>query len=190
MTVRQVGQIEQGNSSGSAEATPSTGTTVSVQPPVTGNPEPFLEHFSISPALEARVLAAETAAVLQGTLPPELEHLVSRLRGEDRVWGSRARLARAFKAGLQARARLEGVIVGEGVPAVPFRNSQYVVLRCEQYPFGFWTGSYPIYIREVGRGATGGDQFARNSVSHAFASLTEIEAFLAGARRPWPPQLR
>ena len=189
VTVRAVGSGVA--SSGSGIQVESTPTPPAVEAGATGpGPEPYQELYPISSGLEDRVIRACTAHDLGQLNLPFLDHLVSRLRAEDRVWNPRARVARAFRAGLVARLRLNGVYSGEASPGIPFRNSYYVVLRCLDLPHGFWTNNYQTYHIEVSRGALANQDFHPDSVSQAFPSHSECEAYLAGARRPWPPQLR
>ena len=102
-------------------------------------------------------------------------------------WTSSARIARALRAGVGARLSLEGS-PPIASPSIPFQNRFYVALACERYPRGFWCSSYTRYSREV-QGSDGA-RFAVGSVSHAFATQTEIEAYLTGARAAWPVRLQ
>ena len=50
---------------------------------------------------------------------------------------------------------------------------------------GVWTSDYPAFIEACGRSHD--FDFHRNTVCQAFATRTEGDAFLCGARRQWPP---
>eukprot|EP00438_Fugacium_kawagutii_P034033 Skav222219 [mRNA] locus=scaffold552:275929:282761:+ [translate_table: standard] len=140
-----------------------------------GSPSTFLEP--LSPELQALVLET-TSPLALAALPIDLdERLLRALRSSHPDWSARARLARAYRAGLAAAIRLGGELSPVTSPAIPFRNSIYIVLRCEDYPNGFWTSSYRTYINAVGEGSG----LQPRSISHAFASRAELSAFLAGA---------
>lgn len=111
-------------------------------------------------------------------------HLVGRLRGSQGSWTPSARIARAFAAGLAAKKRLEGIVHPHAAPGTPCRNSIYIALRAPFRPEGFWTPNYPTYIRLVEP-----RDFDSGSVSHAFATRAEADAYLLGAARAWPPAL-
>ena len=153
------------------------------------DPEEFLDPFNISVELEERCLSAVSARLL-GELPlPFLATSVSRLRGTDTVWNPRCRIARAFRAGVIARRRLDGQVLDHSSVVIPYRNSYYVVLRGRGNTPGFWTCNFGVYIAGVG------DQNGRNSlhpdtISHGFPSHAESAAYLCGARRSWPPERR
>ena len=107
-------------------------------------------------------------------------------------WHPRARIGRALRAGISAGRVLNGDFDKQARSlAFPFKNTIYICLRCIRSEEGWWTDSYLVYIRciEIPEPAeTGGIQ--PYSVSHAFPTLSEGEAFLRGARRPWPCFLR
>ena len=70
---------------------------------------------------------------------------------------------------------------------IPFRNSIYICLRTSgNCTVGFWTASYAVYWARVRSNVA--NEFHPDSISHAFASRAEAEAYLRGARRIWPPQ--
>lgn len=156
---------------------------------VVRDPEEFLDPFNISVELEERCLSAISARLL-GELPlPFLAPSVSRLRGTDTVWNPRCRIARAFRAGVIARRRLDGQILDHSSEVIPYRNAYYVVLRGRGNTPGFWTCNFGVYIAGVG------DQNGRNSlhhdtISHGFPTHAESSAYLCGARRSWPPERR
>lgn len=116
-----------------------------------------------------------------------LDHLLGRLRSSHREWTGKARVGRAFKAGVAARLRLSGELTDARVEGIPFRNSYYICLQSEAYPEGFWTCNYGIYIRSV---STGSGDFEPISISHSFATRAESEAYLVGSGRPWPIHLQ
>ena len=134
-------------------------------------------------------LAARSAAELRALELPFLDYLRPRLRGASPEWTPQARLARAFAAGFAAALRLEGETHSHSSLATSFRNSFYIALRSPRHPEGFWTPNYAFYIAEVGPGSPASD-FHHTSVSHAFPTRSEAEAYLIGAQRPWPPSLQ
>lgn len=135
--------------------------------------------------MEALVLGTSSPLALSALPIPLQEPWLNQLRASHPEWTGRARLARAFRAGVSAHLVLLGRDGAVPSPAVPFRNSIYLVLRCHRYPRGFWTSSYKTYIEEVGDrpGLEAG------SVNHAFASRAEASAYLAGANQQWPREL-
>ena len=68
-------------------------------------------------------------------------------------------------------------------PSVPFSASLYIVLRCPEFPSGFWTSDFEVYRRAV---FGPGHIFYDDTISHSFASRAEGEAYLRGAGRQWP----
>lgn len=161
---------------------PTGETGVAPTPEVTSDP------YSISAELEDSVIAAREPAALAALVLPFLTFLENRLRGAHAVWTPRARLARAFRAGVIARRHLEGEFQTGTSPAIPFRNSLYIALReAGNDTTGFWTTSYSAYTRRVGRLNPTNGAFHPDSISHAFPSSAEGEAYLVGARRRWPP---
>lgn len=136
--------------------------------------------------IEALSLEATSPAALASLPVPVLDSLVGQLRGSHELWAPRARLGRAFRAGVAAKFRLEGRDCSVSASPIPFKNSVYIVLRCPEYPQGFWTSSYQVYISKVG-GRSG--TLLSGSISHAFPSRAEATAFLAGASQSWPREL-
>lgn len=121
----------------------------------------------------------------------DLWRLASRLRGTDSLWTPRPRIGRAFKAGAVAALRLEGQVTDLTVPGIPYKNSIYVILRAPNLPEGGWTPDYRKYVQAVQTHVPGSrHDFHQDSVSHAFASQAEAEAFLAGAGKQWPRLLQ
>lgn len=80
--------------------------------------------------------------------------------------------------------RLGGEIRGETSLATPFRNSYYVILRAPGLAHGGC--KYQVFAARVLRQ---NGECHPNVVAHGFATQAESSAYLAGARRPWPPQL-
>ena len=137
---------------------------------------------------EAHLLACTTAAQCGSVDLGPHQAAANRLTpSTTSTWTSRARIARALRAGVGARLSLEGA-PPIASPSIPFQNRFYVALACERYPRGFWCASYSRYSREV-QGSDGA-RFATGSVSHAFATQTELEAYLTGARASWPVRLQ
>lgn len=150
--------------------------------------EEYHEHFPITEELEEQTLAAQTPGQLAELPLVFLRAFESRLRGADPHWTSRARLARAFRAGLAARLRLDGITCPATSPSIPFRNTYYIILRSPDLPRGGWTSDYGRFIARTGRSYD--RDFSSTGVCHAFATRTEVDAYLVGARRVWPPQIQ
>ena len=99
---------------------------------------------------------------------PELKFLTDNLERENWLGCPRARLARAVRAGLSAREKLEGRLTATvASPSLPSggRSLWYVCLRSPRFPTGFLTQNYRCYISEVQ------DQhrkFHPTGVSHSF----------------------
>ncbi len=142
---------------------------------------------SAPPSLEQRVLEASSAEALAG-LPLEfLGHLRKKLTAADPVWSPAARIGRAYRAGLVARKHLDGEYCDKCSPHLPIRNTIYLVLRTPGFLTGFWTGDFSVYQRLVINCPEAKNGFSPTSVSHAFPTRTEADAFLAGAQCVWPP---
>ena len=150
--------------------------------------EPVSTAPGFAPGLTHQALQAETAAELAALDLSHLGSARSHLTAQDSVWVPAARLGRAFKAGVVARARLDSEYRTESSPAIPFKNSYYVVLRSRENGPGFWTNSYSSYISRVGNPRTGRD-FESTTISHAFPSFAECAAYVSGAQVSWPPEL-
>ena len=133
--------------------------------------------------------------LLSCTAPRELHlvdlgphaRFVGRLSRGASDWTCEARIARAVRAGVAARHR-RGRAPPVSSPQIPFPNRYYVGLCCDLYPQGFWCTSYALYAAAI-RGRDGA-RFAAGSASHAFATLAEASAYLAGAQAPWPAKLQ
>lgn len=185
LTARRVGA----SGAGAVQLTSSsTSSGYSVAPGASLRPstEDYFDPHNISQALEERALQASEPSALSNLDLPFLDSLVRNLRGTDNAWTARARLGRAFRAGIAARRRLDGEFCDIASPGIPFRNSYYIVLRGPGNSPGFWTQNYVTYIGRVGDSNRG---LHPDSISHGFASQAEAEAFLVGSRRRWPQRV-
>ncbi len=145
------------------------------------------DPFQISVELEQEAISASGPAALAALNLPFLAYLVPRLRSTTSAWTPVARLHRAFRAGVIAHRRLNGEVLDESSEGVPLRNTFYICLRTAgNCTIGFWTAGYAIYWSRVRSNVT--DEFHPDSISHAFPSRAEAEAYLRGARRRWPPE--
>ena len=154
-----------------------------VQP--TAPEEPVL-IFDFDSAIEDRVIATKTARTLEELPLGFLHYLVVKLRAGAEGWSPKARIARAFRAGLIAGRRLNGIVLGENSLSIPLRSSYYICLRRAGGGPGFWTCNYGRYHQAV----VGPDgRLCDWSISQGFPSRAETEAFLVGSRRPWPQEL-
>ena len=134
------------------------------------------------------MLRSTTAEEFAGFDLPLLRPLCRILRSPDQRWTNRARIVRAYRAGLAARNRLDG-IWGEGTPPsppIPFRNRIYIVLRGPGDGAAFWTTESRVFLDRV-RGP-GGRDFADGVVCQSLPSRAEADAFLLGAEEQWPDQ--
>ena len=154
-------------------------------------PEPAAEEGDERPPEEHLALLRSTTAEEFATFDlAVLRPLCRNLRSPDQRWTARARIARAFRAGLSARNRLDGVW-GEGTPAspaIPFRNRYYIVLRGPGDGAAFWTTEGRLFLARV-QGPDGA-AFADGVVCQSLPSLAEADAFLLGAGSGWPAQLQ
>ena len=174
------------STTGEASAEPSE---VVVEASSAAGPESSIyDPYSISIELEDQVLAASTSTELGALNLPFLTHLERQLRGGHPQWTPRSRLARAFRAGVAAYRRLNGILAEESSLATPYRNSIYLILRSPSLPSGGWTADYSIFISNCG--GSGQQAFHGITVCHAFATRAEAEAYLVGSRRRWPSLLR
>lgn len=144
--------------------------------------------IQFSSEVENQVLAASTPAEYAALDLGFLSHFERRLTGSHTIWTPKARVARAFKAGLIAFNLLgrSGPTATE-TPAIPFRNTIYLILRSPSLPQGGWTLSYQKFIDQCGGNQHGA--FHSTTVCHAFATRTEADIYLVGARKQWPQQL-
>lgn len=178
ITARRLDQTTAVSAEASASAAAATTT-----PPVS---EILADPYNISTALEEEIIPLREPEALRIVNLPFLTYLENRLRSTTGPWVPRARLARAFRAGVIARRQLDGVFQAGTSPNIPYKNSVYIVLREPgNLVTGFWTTSFAVYTRRT-RGYHRQD-FHPDCVSHAFASQSEVEAYLIGARRLWPP---
>ena len=76
-------------------------------------------------SLEAAALRASTASELSGLPLDFLSPLARQLRGSDLTWTPRARIARAFKAGVLGALRLAGETSNQSSIRIPYRNTFY-----------------------------------------------------------------
>ena len=136
-------------------------------------------------ALERDLLVARTPEDFLALDLQVVEHLVPRLRASPgNGWSPLARLGRAYRAGIIARSNLQDEPVWLNSPPVPLRNTIYIVLRGKPGQRPGWTNEYGDYYRAVSGGET--SKFHPDSVSHAFATRAEVEAYLLGAEAEWP----
>ena len=137
-------------------------------------------------------------SLLEATTPEALEaldlspvrHLLGRLRARTGTsgWTAAARLARALRAGLIARFKLdheEGAF--QASPDIPQANRCYLVLRAAPRKAAGWTEDYTTFLAAVRGPYT---TFHPDVVSHGFPSRAEGEAYCLGAGRTWPAPLQ
>ena len=150
-----------------------------------------LEERSIGPQLstEEEIERAYTPVELTALTLPGLVTLSRQLHSTDGSWTGAARVARAYRAGVSARKKVDRVCdyVVSSPPLPHLRNTYYIVLTCPRHPAGFWTSRSKTY--SAGVRSPDGSSFDRLSVSHAFPSRAEVEAYLLGARQEWPQHL-
>lgn len=147
----------------------------------------FHDPYSLPEDLKDQALRAVTTSALESLPLPFLTYLLPQLRAASTGWSPKARLARAFRAGVIARKRIEGQYLDEVSLGLPLRNQIYICLRGRFREPPFWTSSYGIYLDKVGSDLR--DQtFQCDSVSHAFPSRAEVQAYLVGAQTQWPPE--
>ena len=137
--------------------------------------------------LKARV-AGEFEALVPRLLLPAANH--PSLDSSNPTWTPVARIGRALRAGISARRVLSGQFSKQAQsPHLPFKNKIYVCLRCEQGDLGWWTGDYTVYRTCISDTRSAERGLQECSISHAFPTLAEAEAFLRGAGRQWPREL-
>ena len=103
-------------------------------------------------------------------------------------WTARARVGRAFRAGVGAALVIEGAETHQPrSPDISSRSRFFVCLRAPGYPDGFWTSEAARFFRLVA--GERGQRFHPEVVCHAFPSRAEVGAFLAGADQAWPAEL-
>ena len=156
--------------------------------PLAGEGAPSQEEPGLPPRSSAEdFLAADTPAAFEALHLGDLAHLSLDL-SDSGSWSGKARVARAYRAGLSAAAVLRG---DRGAPVtspkLEFKNQYYLCLRSAAYPQGFVAQTYHQFLRGCPKDRHG--RLESGSVSHAFASKSEAFAFLAGAGRSWPQAL-
>lgn len=147
-----------------------------------------LTSFVITDRLVQAAVAAQTPAERAALDLGFLDFLVRRLTASDSHWTARARIGRAFRAGVVAHNLLAGGSPEAPSPSIPFRNTIYVILRSPSLPGGGWTTDYRRFIGQCGGNST--RDFDDSTVCHSFPTRSEAQAYLAGARRGWPPHLQ
>jgi hypothetical protein len=141
------------------------------------------------PDLDTRILLATTAAHFTEFDIAALRPLVRRLRSTNVEWTARARIVRAYRAGLAAKNKLAGQ-QGPSVPSspeIPFSVRYYVVLRGQHGAAPFWTSNRLRFLERVERSQSEG--IAPGVVCQGLPSQAEADAFLLGAEQPWPEQV-
>ena len=141
-----------------------------------------------SEAWTAALLAARIPADFEGLDLAPVERLSRRLRSSTSGWSPLARLGRALRAGVSARQVLDGHLgcVQSG-PPIQLPNKVFCVLRGAPGVGSGWTESAHIYFAAVSGGP--GRTFHPDSISHAFATITEAEAYFIGCRVAWPAEV-
>ena len=152
-------------------------------------PTPGVFTFvDLDPLFVHQLLIARHIDTLDRLCPPFL-HQYLRLPelASDRDWTPSARATRALRAGVSAARVLAGQF-DKQVRSLRLRgpNRHYIVLKCRQFPGGFYTQDFSIYSTYL---RVAGGSLQRGSVSHAFETAAEVEIFLRGAHRQWPVEL-
>ena len=190
LKVRQLGGRSTASSSAGFELVSAGGGSVAADLPIAASPTSEAAVATTSPSLEERALLATGPASFAALPLDFLDHLKKRLSAADRSWVPAARIGRAYRAGLVARKHLDGEYCDLCSPSLPLKNTIYVVLRTPGFLTGFWTADFSVYQRLVINCPQTKNGFQPTSVSHAFPSRAEADAFLEGARCPWPPPYR
>ena len=141
----------------------------------------------LSPAKELELKSANESRLREFVFA-ELEsfYLSSELGGSRSE--SVYRIARAVRAGVGARDKFLGLTdYTVTSPKVGVSNKWYVCLRAPAFPTGFITQDYRKYQVLVQDRA---GRFHKTGVSHAFPTLIEVAAFLAGSQSRWPLDLQ
>ena len=128
---------------------------------------------------ESALLAASSPEEVLAVDLSVIDHLSNRFRTTNAGWSPRARLGRAFRAGLIARQVLDKRYVKPANlddPTLPCRF--YIILRAASGRLSGWTDDYIQYRDQI---ITKDGGFAAGTVSQAFASRAEAEAYLLGA---------
>lgn len=133
---------------------------------------------------QTRILAATTAQTLHALCPVFIAIDESKL---DAIgdWTSRARLARAFRAGVSVRwQRRDRRCCLVDSPPIEARRSPvcYVILKCQRYAAPIWVSTLRKY-REI---LLQGDRTLEpHSISHSFLSVLEGSVYLEAAGFSW-----
>ena len=186
-------------SSGSAATASATTSHPREAPP----PSSSSDFAVVSEPASARVPLAGPPAQLERwafvfeiTSPSGLAELdlgrhwdLARGLGADQRWSARARVGRAFRAGVGALAVVEGLhrYQPSSPPLPTLRNRYYVCVRCTRHPDGFITQSATTFVRLVA--GPNRQRFEEFAISHAFPSWSEVGAFFAALDTEWPPVL-
>ena len=139
-----------------------------------------------SPEWKRALLEASTASEILAVDLQCVEHLQRHLSAEVTGWTSLSRLGRALRAGLAARNKLDGAGTFERSPDIGLSNRVYVVLRGAPGSEPCICHSVRVYYQTVR--LPGANQLHARSVSHAFPSRVEAEAYVLGAQALWPPE--
>ena len=183
VTVRIEPSETSASASRQAPPAPSDGESVRARVPLAGS-------SSSSTVLEddLRVLDLSSPTELGALDLGHLNSLAASLGACSGGWTARARLGRAYRAGVSARLVVQGRFDYQQASAtLDVRNKFYVCLRCSKRPSGFWTSSARTYFTNIS--GPSGEKFCPTSVSHAFSSKAEVFVFLAGAQATWPEEL-
>ena len=186
-------------SSGSAATASATTSHPREAPP----PSSSSDFAVVSEPVSARVPLAgppaqleRWAVVFEITSPSGLAELdlgrhwdLARGLGADQRWSARARVGRAFRAGVGALAVVEGLhrYQPSSPPLPTLRNGYYVCVRCTRHPDGFITQSATTFVRLVA--GPNRQRFEEFAISHVFPSWSEVGAFFAALDTEWPPVL-
>ena len=177
------------------EAVPLAGPRAAVAAPASAEDRPPTASSAWSVVGGPRAWSAEwKLALLEASTPSELlaldlqcvEHLQRQLVADPDGWSSLARLGRALRAGVAARNKLDGQGTFERSPDLGLTNRIYVVLRGAPGAEPCICHSAQSYYQVVR--SSGSSQLHPRSVSHAFPSRAEAEAYVLGARALWPPE--
>eukprot|EP00438_Fugacium_kawagutii_P019282 Skav217185 [mRNA] locus=scaffold557:16283:18744:+ [translate_table: standard] len=127
ITARRVQPAGSSSDDGGFELVSATAAEVVERPASTPSPEAFAGEVTF--ALQERVLAATTIPQLENLGIPFLTFFADRLRPVHQTWTPRARIARAFRAGIAAQRRLSGAFCDSTALPLPLKNSVYICLR-------------------------------------------------------------
>ena len=166
------------------EAEPTTSAQASTGP-LTGEDSSSRRPSGPSPAED--FIEADSAAALEALDLGPHESFTRNIAAVP-GWTARARIARAYRAGLSAAAVLSGKQSYQSSSlGLPVKNRIYVVLRCAARPAGFVCENYRTFISLVPKDS--GGRLERSAVCHAFPSRAEAQAFVQGSGRAWPQEV-